>query len=335
MLYKALYFFLGPAAVLVLCIFCTGLAVRLITFLSHIIQSRPSGRKHGHKSWNHVLRMTGAACLPFQKAFVSQPAYTLLRYVFHACLFLVPLYESGHVILLQVKFGWYGWPSLPGMIIKIMTFFTIGAGLFFICRRVADSRVRHTSSITDFVIIMVSMAPFITGYLYANHPMNNFHISADTLLLLHVVSGETMLIMAVFLFIRTRLVDEKCVGCASCSTSCPTGTLEIQETGDKRFFFYSHYQCICCGNCVMVCPEKAAALRHQIGLNYFFSFSGKQKIREKKMIRCRGCNVLFAPYLQIEKIENQIEAAGVQLPQTLNYCSRCKKLFSSSVLLES
>jgi formate hydrogenlyase subunit 6/NADH:ubiquinone oxidoreductase subunit I len=87
---------------------------------------------------------------------------------------------------------------------------------------------------------------------------------------IHILSGEAFMIVAVFLFCRTRLNIEKCITCGACDISCPTGTLEARDEGPVRVFTYSHYQCICCGACLNTCPEEAAELRHEISLARFF-----------------------------------------------------------------
>lgn len=327
-----LYFFLGPALTLVLCLFGAGLVIRNLTFLSHIIKN---GRMSGYtefKKGSHAMKMMATAFLPFHKEMLNKPIYTVVRYIFHACLFIVPICETGHVIQLQARFGWHWWPTLPGTVIEIMVFLVMGTGLFFICRRVVNPEVRRFSSLKDIVIILMTIAPFITGYWYANGTLNTFPLLGENMLLFHVLTGEAILVMIVFLFVRIRLMDSECVGCSSCTISCPTGTLGAKEMGNRRSFFYSHYQCICCGACVATCPENAVMLRHQINLQYFFSFFRKLKIREKELIKCMGCNELFAPDRQMQKIQDKIETYGIELPQTLNYCIRCKKLFSTGSL---
>lgn len=331
---KYIYFFSGTGLTLVLCLFSAGLFIRVFAFLSHMGKSGQivgnPGTEHRLHPLKMTLKMTGAACLPFHRAWFKKPVYTLVRYIFHVCLFIVPIWESGHVILLKAKFGWY-WTTLPAAASETMTLLVIGIGLFFFARRLGKPQIRVLSSKRDFVIILLTIAPFITGYFYANGTLNHIPFIGDMMLLLHVLTGQVMLLMVVFLFVRTGLLDSTCVGCASCAVNCPTGTLEAKDAGRLRSFFYSHYQCICCGACVAVCPEGAARLRHTVSLPHFFSFFKKQKIREKELTRCEGCNDLFAPGRQIEKIQALIKSKGMELPRTLNYCSRCKKLFSNQM----
>jgi ferredoxin len=134
-----------------------------------------------------------------------------------------------------------------------------------------------------------------------------------------MLSGEAMIIMAVFLFCRTRLNTQKCTGCAACEVSCPTGTLESTDEGKFRIFKYSHYQCICCGSCVNACPEDAAELRHEISPKRFFQIVPKLEIRTVELQACDRCGVHFAPEPQMDKISKTFA------DDYLRFCPQCRK----------
>ena len=93
---------------------------------------------------------------------------------------------------------------------------------------------------------------------------------------LHVMSGELLLVVVVFLFVRSSLNADRCTGCAACEVECPPGALSSHDEGTKRTFTYDPTRCIHCGTCVKVCPEDAAALRHEVSLAKFFRV-GRQK----------------------------------------------------------
>jgi formate hydrogenlyase subunit 6/NADH:ubiquinone oxidoreductase subunit I len=146
-----------------------------------------------------------------------------------------------------------------------------------------------------------------------------------------VISGEIMLAMIVFLFYRTRLRKETCVGCAACVENCPTETLEFYDRDALRFFRYSHYQCICCGACVNVCPENAARLNHAISMKHFFQMLSKDVIRKIDMATCTKCGAAIAPKLQLSKVESILSDNDVEMV-LLNYCDRCKKMIGCKSL---
>jgi nitrate reductase gamma subunit len=64
---------------------------------------------------------------------------------------------------------------------------------FFIIRRLFLARVRAISTIYDYIVLLIAVAPFLTGYL-AYHQWFDYH----TVIILHILSGELMLITIPF-----------------------------------------------------------------------------------------------------------------------------------------
>jgi ferredoxin len=136
---------------------------------------------------------------------------------------------------------------------------------------------------------------------------------------MHVLSGEVMLITAAFLFCRTRLNTLKCTGCASCESSCLTGSLFFRDEENIRTFFYSMCRCICCGSCVRVCPEEAAELRHEISVRQFFRSFSTERMHSLKLAVCQRCGALFSTEPLLSSVDKAITDEYRYL------CSNCKK----------
>lgn len=266
------------------------------------------------------LAMFGRFFLPFHKGVNKRPLYALLRYVFHICLLVVPLWLGGHVALwAESRFEWE-WSSLPDPWADWMTVAVMVLAVFFIIRRIAWPTARPRSSLSDYLIILVASLPFFTGYFLTHGTLDGLPFVGEQMRLIHVLSGQAMMVMAAFLFCRTRLNPSRCTGCASCELSCPTGTLESRDEGKFRIFTYSHYQCICCGACVNTCPEDAAELRHEISLGNLFRVIPKQEIRTVEMKPCRKCGALFVPEPLFDKINRTF------VDDYLHLCPNCRKI---------
>ena len=305
----------GPLLWIVFLVFLAALLIRLFFFSCAIIKSS----RDKDKRQVYTLATFGRFFLPFHKAVVKKPVYATLRYIFHLCMLIVPIWYSGHIVLWsESRFEWE-WVELPDAWADWMTLVLLGLATYFLVRRIIIPEIRLNSSKSDYILIIITALPFMTGYFLTHGTLDSVSFLGDNMAVIHMLSGEAMILMAVFLFCRTRLNIKKCVGCAACELSCPTGTLESNDNGKHRIFTYSHYQCICCGACVNTCPEDAAELRHEISAKRLVQVLLKQEIRSIELQACERCGALFAPEPQMEKI-------GLTFAHDYTkFCPNCRK----------
>ena len=314
----------GPLLRLIFLIFAVGIIARVAFFVFTIVTSSKDKEFRGR----YIPATLGRLFVPFHNAIIKKPFYATLRYMFHICLVVVPIWLSGHIVLwAESRFEW-DWTPLPDTWADWMTLVLLALALYFLLRHLAVKDIRSTSSTTDYVLIVITALPFMTGYFLTHGSLDAIAFLGDNMRLIHVLSGEAMIVMAVFLFCRTRLNVNKCTGCAACELSCPTGTLESNDEGTFRVFTYSHYQCICCGACVNACPEDAADLRHEISVGRFFQIVPKQEIRSVELKACEQCGALFAPVPQLDKVGQTIKDDYLRL------CPKCKKLNTAEVFYQ-
>jgi len=141
----------------------------------------------------------------------KRPVMTIMTFTFHICLVLTPILLLSHNIL------WYqswkiSWWTLPEATTDIMTVIVIAASIFFLMRRLVLSEVRFVTFPSDYLLLAIAAAPFLTG-LVAYHQW----LPYKTMLILHILSGEIMLIaipftrlshMFYFLFTRAYMGSE-------------------------------------------------------------------------------------------------------------------------------
>ena len=305
----------GPLLWIAFLVFLAALLIRLFFFSCAIIRSS----RDKDKRQVYTIATFGRFFLPFHKAVVKKPIYATLRYIFHLCMIVVPIWYSGHIVLWsESRFEWE-WVELPDAWADWMTLVLLGLAVYFLIRRIVIPEIRLNSSKSDYILIIITALPFMTGYFLTHGTLDSVSFLGDNMTVIHMLSGEAMILMAVFLFCRTRLNIKKCVGCAACELSCPTGTLESNDNGKHRIFTYSHYQCICCGACVNTCPEDAAELRHEISAKRLVQVLLKQEIRSIELQACERCGALFAPEPQMEKI-------GLTFAHDYTkFCPNCRK----------
>ena len=316
------YFVEGPLLQIVFYVFIIGIMLRLAFFFYSIIRS---GRKEDFKLI-YFLKSFTLSSVPLHKVVIKKPVYATLRYIFHACMVIVPIWFSGHIFLWEESsFEWY-WTAIPDGWADWMTILLLGLAAYFLIRRIILANIRSVSSISDHLLIIIAALPFLTGYFLTHGTLESMSFFENNMLTLHILSGEAFMLVAVFLFCRTRLNVEKCITCGACDISCPTGTLEARDEGAMRIFSYSHYQCICCGACINTCPEEAAELRHEISLARFFQVASKQEIRSAKLIACEGCGSLYVPEPQLDKISKNYSFDYTR------FCPMCRKVNIGEVL---
>lgn len=292
-----------------------GILLRSVFFFVSII--RNSKGKDARLLYN--INTLGRFFAPFHMGLPRRPWYASLRYIFHICMIVVPIWYSGHIMLWAFsRFEWE-WAALPDAWSDWMTIILLCLAAYFFIRRIAFKDIRLTSSLSDYVLIILTALPFLTGYFLAHGSLDGAAFIGERMRSIHVLSSEAMIIMVVFLFCRTRLNAPRCTGCGACEESCPTGTLESHDEGMLRTFVYSQYQCIACGSCVGVCPEEAAELRHEISLKRFFQVTAKHEIRSVELKECERCGAFFAPEPQIDKVRHTIDA------DYLRFCPTCRK----------
>jgi nitrate reductase gamma subunit len=122
----------------------------------------------------------------------TDPVMMTMTSVFHVCLFLVPIFLPAHNILLDQSWGVSLW-GLPEFFADGLTAVVLICVAFFILRRLFLARVRAISSFYDYVVLLIVVAPFLTGFL-AYHQWFDYR----TMMILHVLTAELMLIVVPF-----------------------------------------------------------------------------------------------------------------------------------------
>ena len=316
------FFIEGPLLRFVFLLLLAGLSIRVIFFLRAILVSAHS-RNAG---WGFVLVSLARSFLTFHMGVKKKPLYASLRYLFHSCLFVVPVFLFAHVALWEAsRFEWT-WTTLPDVWADRLTLLVSGLCLLFLARRIIVPEVRRSSSLTDFLLIILASLPFLTGYLLSHGMPKSLVFWQRNMWTLHVLCGEALLLTVPFLFCRIRLKEAKCTGCAACVLRCPTATLRAVDRGTERVFLFSHYQCICCGSCVGTCPEGAAELRHKLSLRKILPKPAGLEIRSVRLEACGRCSALFVPEPQLREILATVTEAYPRL------CPKCRERNLSNIV---
>ena len=181
----------GPLVWLAFIVFIGGCLYRLITLM--VLVHKKEKFIYSYMSWKYSLRSIVRWSTPFATENMRRhPAMTIVAYVFHICLILTPIFLLAHVTLVDESWD-LSWWTLPDALAVIMTLMVIAACVFFLVRRLVNPEVQYVTSASDYILLAIVAAPFITGFLVYYQ-----WFAYQTLLILHILSGEIMLVAIPF-----------------------------------------------------------------------------------------------------------------------------------------
>jgi nitrate reductase gamma subunit len=202
-----LYDFLaGPGVWIAFAVFIGGLIIRL-TYLLGLSKCRDKvvydhfSFGWGVKSIWHWLIPLGSVSLR------AQPLFGVAVWIFHICLFGAALLFSGHNMLLKESLGW-SFISVSDGVADVLTILVLICAAFMLLRRIIKPEVRILTTAWDYFLILLTAAPFLTGFL-AKYQAGPY----EFMLTLHILVSEVLLIVIPFsklghmvLFFATRFV---------------------------------------------------------------------------------------------------------------------------------
>ncbi len=184
-------FLTGPALWATFTIFIGGMIIR-IGFLYRLSQKKDRVI-YNHATFSWGIKSIFFFFLPFGSASMrQQPVFTIMVFVFHATLLAVPLFLNAHNILWDEAFGISLW-SMPDLGADVMTLLLLGSAIFLVIRRMVRSEVRILTGAWDYVLLGLTVLPFLTGFL-AYHQFGPY----EMLLILHILFSEILLVLIPF-----------------------------------------------------------------------------------------------------------------------------------------
>ncbi|MDP4726720.1 MAG: respiratory nitrate reductase subunit gamma [Desulfobacterales bacterium] len=181
----------GPLAWLAFILFFGGCLYRLVRLFMLVKEKEPF--IFTYMSWKYSLRSIFHWIIPFGTVnWRRHPVLTVVTFVFHIGLVIAPIFLLAHVILLDEALN-LSWWALPDAWADVLTVVVIIGCVFFLVRRLTQPEVKFVTSASDFVILAIVAAPFITGFI-AYHQWIDYPV----MMVLHVVAGEVLLVSIPF-----------------------------------------------------------------------------------------------------------------------------------------
>lgn len=186
----------GPLLWLTFLVFVGGLAWRVKTYVAGLDWKLDRVPYDHFKDylWRGAFRSIFAWLMPFgSRGWKVKPIFTILFFVFHLGIVVTPIFLLGHAVVLKQRFG-LPWPALPMVLADVMTVAMLCAALFIVIRRIALPEVRIVTSLYDYLLLVITAAPFVTGFM-AVHQLGGDY---TFWLYAHILSGELMLLAVPF-----------------------------------------------------------------------------------------------------------------------------------------
>ena len=181
----------GPLVWVAFSVFIIGCLVRLIHML--LLVYKKERFIFSFMSLRYSLRSIIHWIIPFGSVNMRKhPVMTVATFAFHICLMITPIFLLSHIILIDESWN-MSWMALPDPVADIMAIIVIATCLFFLIRRLISPEVQYVTSMSDYWILAIVAAPFITGF-YAYHQWPGYTIA----FILHMLAGEIMLVAIPF-----------------------------------------------------------------------------------------------------------------------------------------
>jgi len=186
----------GPLLWIAFLIFIIGSLLKAALFF--VVSLKKDKIIYQHFSLKYVLATFALWLLPLNRDVAKNPVFTILGYIFHICLIVVPIWLSGHIALWEEsRFEW-SWGAIPDGMADWMTIIFLSIAVFFLLRRIISADIRLLSTFSDYFLLIVTALPFLTGYFFTHGTVDSIGFLGDNIQIIHILSGELMLILIPF-----------------------------------------------------------------------------------------------------------------------------------------
>ncbi len=183
----------GPLFVVSLLVFVVGMTLRVILYIRGLdwkLERIAYGPQMGRGLPGALTSIFMWLVPGLSRGWRKQPLMALGFFLLHVGAILLPFFLVGHTVLLENATG----ISLPSFSMEVADALTLAAfaGLgILVVRRLVVKEARALTTCQDWLILILTAVPFISGYLAARE-------ASELWTLVHLISGELFLILAPF-----------------------------------------------------------------------------------------------------------------------------------------
>lgn len=178
----------GPALEWSIIIFSVGVLIRLFgvtLMLRNKVLSKPRKDDWVRGGFRTILTRSLPAPV-FEKRIRFQH---ITGYLWHIGFFITLLFFQLHILFFKGLFG-ISWPGLPNDVIMVTGAVTAAVLVALMIRRMTHPVLRIISGVDDYISLLVTLAPVVTGMMAYAHLGARY----ETLLAIHILSIAVLLI---------------------------------------------------------------------------------------------------------------------------------------------
>lgn len=180
----------GPLVWIAFIVFVGGMIYRLV----HMVRLAKKDKVvYPYMSAKYGLRSLLHWLVPFaSKNMRMRYETTIATFAFHLCLVLVPIFLTAHVVMFSFAWG-PKWGTLSERAADWLTILVVLAAVFFLVRRLMLPEVRFVTTWSDYLLLAIAAAPFITGIIAYRQ-----WFDYETMVVIHMITGAVMLMAIPF-----------------------------------------------------------------------------------------------------------------------------------------
>lgn len=186
-------FAMGPLFAFTFLFMLVGLARQAVVHF--YLLTTKKGRRLGDVRWGALLQETLTWLVPIRHISPGSRLFSTASFLMHMGLIAVPVLLMDHVVLWEAFLG-LDLPAIGHGLADFLTLFTIGCVLVLLACRAFVARQRVVSRPMDYVILVLILLPFTSGYV-ASHPAVN-PFPWEAMMLTHVLTGEALFLAIPF-----------------------------------------------------------------------------------------------------------------------------------------
>ncbi|MBD3166277.1 hypothetical protein GF324_06745 [bacterium] len=147
--------------------------------------------------WADLHKKTLMWMFPVKRIFNRRPVYSIVSFIWHIGLILVPIFYSAHVLLLMNQsLGVTWWPVLAQDVAHILTWITVAGGVLLFLMRYIPAMSRRLSKFMDGFWVVLITAVFVTGAICAQTAVSAYGYQVS--MLIHIYGANLILVLLPF-----------------------------------------------------------------------------------------------------------------------------------------